>query len=381
MASQNPSPAPLSEVFSNRSEPASDGQSRPLKKSRGLWWLFLLLVVGIAGVLAAILSVAGKKEAAAPAPAAPLQNVGVAAQGRVEPEDGVIQVAAPYYAGRPSVVRELRVREGDWVRAGQILAVLDGFGPAEAALRQNEARVTVARARLQQVKAGEKAGEIAAQRADMARKESELENAEAEYRRFEKLHQARDVSASQLDEKRMLREAARRSLEWSKEKLKSLSEVRQIDVDLAASEVEAALAEVQRARADLELTSVRAPLSGRVLKIHARPGEQAGSATPQNPGILELGKTDRMYVVAEVYETDVRRIRAGQTATISSDLFPGQLQGTVTEVGMKVKKREVLPLDPATFADARVVEVKVRLEESKPVAGLIHGRVNVRIHP
>jgi multidrug efflux pump subunit AcrA (membrane-fusion protein) len=70
------------------------------------------------------------------------------------PENGVIGVAAPYVFGRPSLVRELRVKDGDRVRAGQPLAILDGNDQLQAALDQCRARVAVARSRLAQVKAG-----------------------------------------------------------------------------------------------------------------------------------------------------------------------------------------------------------------------------------
>jgi len=349
----------------------------PLHNKRSHWlkWTGLVLVLAVAVAFVLLFARSEKKQAPASVVAAPAAEPGVACLGRLEPEDGVIRVAAPYFAGRPSLVRELRVKEGDTVRAGQILAVLDGFRSMEAGLRQSEARLAVALNRLNQVKSGEKAGEIAAQEADVKRKQSELEHAEAEFRRYEKLYQARDISASQLDEKRTALERARLTRSWAQEKLKSLSEVRQVDIELARSEVEAARAQVRQAEAELASTVVHSPVDAQVLKILVRPGEQADQA------ILEVGKTQRMFVAAEVYETDVGRVRRGQQATITSDLFSGSLQGTVTEVGTKVSRREVLPLDPAAFADARVVQVKIRLEESNRVAGLIYGKVNVRIHP
>jgi HlyD family secretion protein len=94
-----------------------------------------------------------------------------------------------------------------------------------------------------------------------------------------------------------------------------------------------------------------------------------------------MGKTERMFVSAEVYETDIARVRLGQRAVISSDLFPGQLTGRVSEVGTQITKSEVLPLDPAVFSDARIVKVKIRMDDSQAVAGLLNGKVAVRIEP
>src|SRR5262249_14809120 len=71
-----------------------------------------------------------------------------------------------------------------------------------------------------------------------------------------------------------------------------------------------------------QATSSRTPVSGRVVKINARAGEQIGGA-----GIAEGAKTDRRYAVAEVYETDIGRAKAGQQATIACDALPDKLTG------------------------------------------------------
>jgi HlyD family secretion protein len=90
-----------------------------------------------------------------------------------------------------------------------------------------------------------------------------------------------------------------------------------------------------------------------------------------------------MLVVAEIPEDNIGKVRLGQKATISSDngAFTGQLQGTVTEIGRKVGKRDVLNTDPAADVDARVVEVKISLprEDSERVSGLTFAKVLVEI--
>jgi HlyD family secretion protein len=131
---------------------------------------------------------------------------------------------------------------------------------------------------------------------------------------------------------------------------------------------------VEHARTELERMVVRAPVNGRVLKIHAYSGEEVGPR-----GILELARTDRMYVVAEVYESDISRVRVGQKATVSGDLVPDGIMGTVTQIDAQVTKSELLPSDPAEFADTRVVKVKIQLHNGERVSGLIYGIVDVRI--
>ena len=99
-------------------------------------------------------------------------------------------------------------------------------------------------------------------------------------------------------------------------------------------------------------------------------------------GIVELGRTEQMYVSAEVYETDIYRVKLGQKATITSQGFPGQLQGTVEEIGLAIGKKDILGTDPVADVDARVVEVKVRLapDSSQKVANLTNLQVKVIIN-
>jgi HlyD family secretion protein len=88
-----------------------------------------------------------------------------------------------------------------------------------------------------------------------------------------------------------------------------------------------------------------------------------------------------MYVIAEVFESDVDRLRLGQKATITSEAFKDALHGAVDSIGSQVAKQDIQPTDPVSFSDARVVEVKVRLDESEKASHLIHGKVTVVIEP
>ena len=88
-----------------------------------------------------------------------------------------------------------------------------------------------------------------------------------------------------------------------------------------------------------------------------------------------------MYVVAEVSDRDIARVRVGQRASIIGDAFTEPLGGIVERIGTKVAKNDVLNVDPAAMSDARVVETWIRLDTSEKAAGLIHGQVTVRITP
>ena len=149
----------------------------------------------------------------------------------------------------------------------------------------------------------------------------------------------------------------------------SLRDATQLKVDVAR-------AELQAAQATLDMDTVRAPIAGQVIKIHARHGERVG---PQ--GIAELGQTDRMYAVAEVYETDIGRVKVGQRATMRSPAVDPPLTGAVERIGMKVGKLDILDTDPAARTDARVVEVEIELDDSVRSAALSNLQVEVTIQP
>ncbi len=310
---------------------------------------------------------------AAATPAAPSA---VSCLGHIEPKDKIYRISAPYFEGRPALVKNLQVEQGQWVDEGQILAILYNRNTFEARVREAEARVPVMEAKLKKAKEGPKEGDIAAQKEEIARWESMLRIARADFERYNKLRESEDVSASMLDEKRRTVENAEKMLAQARERLSSLIEIRPSDVQLAELELQSALATVSRTRADLDMTIVKSPMRAQVLQINAREGEEVGPA-----GLLELGRTDEMYVVAEVYETDIGKVRAGDRATISGEILASDLEGTVDRIGQQVQKNEALPLDPAQYADARIVKVHIRLDDSEPVAGLINGRVSVQFHP
>ena len=347
------------------------------RKGRLIWFLliFLAIVIG-AGAWALVRYNKVQETAATPVTSGSRESRSIACLGRIEPEDGVMTLGARSLSGQPSIVSELRVKEGDPVQSGQILAVLNSKEQLESVWRQAEARVTVARNRLAQVKVGAKASDVAAQQSEIARLEAELANAQLEYRRYQQLRQKEVVPASALDPRRLLVETITQSLNQAKQRLTSLTEVRQVDIDLAEAELEAALADVNRARAELKQATIHSPITGSVLRILAWPGEEVGPG-----GIMELAKTEQMYVIAEVAESDISRVQVGQSAIVTSTTLPTKIKGTVERIGTKVGKNAVLFTDPASFNDTRVVEVKIRLDDSKIAAGLMNAQVSVVINP
>jgi HlyD family secretion protein len=310
---------------------------------------------------------------ASPSPVAVPKPTTVTALGRLEPQGEVIRIAAPENGSR---VAELRVRQGDRVQPRQIIAVLDSRDRLQAALERAKEQVSLAQAKLAQIQAGAKQGDIAAQSATVNRLAAELKNAQSEYRRYQVLYRQGAISASMLDSKRLIVDTTQAQLNQARQTRSSVAEVRPVDVRVAEVEVKNAIAAVRQAQADLDLAYVRAPRAGQILKVHTWAGEVVG-----DDGIVELGRTGQMYVVAQVYESDFKRVQMGQAATISSDAFTGTLQGRVSELGLQIFKQDVLDTDPTAAADARVVEVRIRLDpdSSRRVANLTNLEVTVQI--
>ena len=185
---------------------------------------------------------------------------------------------------------------------------------------------------------------IALERAELARYQAEVAHAEHELARQTVLRRGAAASDVALEQAKLARDVARANL--------------------------------ARAEAELELSRVRSPIDGQVLEIHVREGERVG---PE--GIVAIGDTGSMYAIAEVYETDVGRVRIGQRARISSPAFERALEGSVERIGLWIGRLDVLGTDPVADADARVVEVEVRLDDPGPAARLTNLRVDVVFEP
>ena len=389
------------------------GRSYSLPRPTLRWGMVAIAIgVALAGGLAIVTSRISKLDSPSVDVVAIPKITTVTALGRLEPFGETIRLSASGSADGNRIA-QLLVQEGEQVEAGQTIAILDNHQRLQAALSEALAKVAIAEANLAVVQAGAKAGEIEAQRAAIARYEAELLNntlaqqatvarleaelrtAEADEGRFRQLYEEGAISASEWDSQRLRAEEARRQLEEGeatlariqssqqqqlKEAIATLdriAEVRPVDVTVASAEVQAARAAVEYAEAELELASIRAPQAGQVLKIHTRPGEVISSN-----GVVEMGQTQQMVAVAEIYESDIRKVQVGQPATVTSSALPGvQLSGQVQHIDLQVQRQTVINEDPAANIDAKTVEVKVLLDEpsSAEVAGLTNLRVTVTV--
>ena len=277
----------------------------------------------------------------------------VAALGRLEPEHGVIRVASPStpQATYGAVLAELLVEEGQQVEKGQLLAVSDTAAVMKAAVEEAAAAVTHAE---RSVEAARSAAKESCVRANVALQEAE---------RRTRLH-AQGVAGEEEAE----------SARGEAEARKAACDSANTQVRLTEAGVLVARAHLLRREAEMQRAYIHSPVSGLVLDVLVRPGELMGEN-----GILEIGQVDRMYAIAEVYETDIRHVREGQQAIIKSPAFDADLRGTVKFIRQKVQKKDEIGTDPAARKDARIIEVVIQLEDSAPAARLTNLQVDVLI--
>ncbi|MBD0304369.1 MAG: efflux RND transporter periplasmic adaptor subunit [Tolypothrix sp. T3-bin4] len=340
----------------------------------------------------------------------------VVALGKLIPEGDVIKISV--VNAQDSRVNQILVKEGDFVKANQVIAILQGQDKAEQQLRDAQANVAIKRSQLLKIRQGDvKQGEIAAQRATIAELEARnrsetklkqaaiaeaeaiLRNAKVKYQRYVALEKEGAIQRSELDDALEVYDKAQAGLAQSKAdlenttstlqaqftkeaaNLKKLQEVRPVDVQIALSGLEQAQIQVQQRKAELDDTQVRVPIAGQILRLNTRVGEQVNT----QEGIAELGQTKQMYAIAEVYETDIAKVHLGQSATINSEYggFAGEIKGKVAQLGLQIGKTRLNQdqNNPTNDVNARVVEVKIRIDpaDSPKVATFTGMQVRVKI--
>jgi len=301
-------------------------------------------------VLAVTVLVAGTSF---PTQAAENNRSAVSALGRLQPQNGIIHLGAPSTpeAISGALLSSLHVKEGDMVEVGTLLAVTDSAIAMQARLKQANAELALAK----------QAAAAAKSRADEACVLADVTAREAERR--EQLLSRKLASQEET-------EAAQGRAEANAASCTASRAATQVSI----AEIEVARAHVGVTQAELDRAYIKSPYKALVLKIIAHPGEFVGAE-----GLLELGRVDRMYAVAEVYETDIKRVRTGQTATISSTALPHDLTGKVELIRNKVRKQDVIGTDPAAAKDARIIEVEILLDNSEAAATLTNLQVEIII--
>lgn len=390
-------------------------QTVDFKRRNSMWqWQTLAIFVGIASLCGACSL--PDRDSSNSVQAAPV--AAVVALGRLEPDGEVIKLSVPN--AQDSRVNRILVKEGDRVRAGQLIALLQGIDRRQADVRDARADVRLQQATLTKVQQGEaKKAQLVAQQATIARSEAQLQaetqqrqaaiasstatlrNAALTYQRRQTLQREGAIARADLDTAQREWDTARAELaernaalqqtlttlpaEIAQEraKLAELREVRPVDLQIAAAQLEKAEIAVQQRQALLEDVQVRAPISGQILRINTRIGEQVNTAQ----GIMELARTEQMVVTAEISEIDVSKVHNGQRATITSEYggFIGEIHGMIAHISLQVGRRSLQDANavnsPTIDSNARIIAVKIRIDpnDNAKVASFTNMQVRVKL--
>lgn len=343
--------------------------------------------------------------------AAVIPSQRVSALGRLEPIDGVLTVGAPIN----EILANLTVKEGDWIDEGEVIAYLRSHSERIAQLESAKQDLANAKARLTaetrfneaqivesaadyQALPGVQAETLAARQATVGALKRELDFAQQELRRFQILYERGAIAESDLDQRQTTVDQLREQLRRAEAELNQQVAIRDRELTNAAAElntlkvnteriqadsrVETALRDLQLAEVRVEDTLIRAPISGRVLRVVTKEGETVSDINGRGKGaVLDMGDTRQMVVVAEVHESNISEVAVGQPATVTSrnNSFDEELTGNVIAIGNQIFKKDVLNDDPTARVDARVVEVKVLLDNPEVVSGLTNLQVEVDI--
>jgi HlyD family secretion protein len=296
---------------------------------RPMVWIVLVVVIGggialnVMGKQAAAKKIADQKAAAASIADTPYASI---ASGKADVEGGVIQVAAR----TAGVIRTVDVQEGDAVKKGEVLAQLEDDQPklavanAAAAVRQAQAQI----------------GLIEVQKA----------TAERELARLQPLKAKAFVAGQALDN--------------------AADAIKTADAQLIVQRavVGSAEAALNVASYQLELTRVRAPVDGRIVRRYANPG--AGASTLNVSNMFDLEPANARIVRAEIAEADIPKIAIGQAVEIAPEADPAKVYvGKVLRRSDEFGARKLQSDDPNEKTDERVVEVVVSADNAPLLIG------------
>jgi multidrug resistance efflux pump len=290
--------------------------------------------------------------------------------------NGVVEGARPEVALRAEVVGALAAiyaRENQDVKQGAILAELRNETQKQQ-MALAKAQLAVAKADLDRLRNGERSERRKAVAAVAEAKKAILQQAEAAWKRSQRLASTGSTSAEQADGDYFRMVRARSEHECAVAE-RALVEALPRPDELAAAEarVAAAKTKVRLAEAELAKTCIAASSAGRVLKVFAEPGETAGPASAQP--VFLLADLSRRRVRAFVEELDVSRVKAGQRAAVTADGLPErELPGTVAMVLPRMGKRSPLSDAPGEYKDVYYREVLIDLDTE------IEMPINLRVH-
>lgn len=281
-------------------------------KKKTLWW-----IIGGGVVLLLILILIGKTggeegiKVAVEKTARHTITETVTASGKIYPETEV--KISPEVSGE---ITELNVEEGDSVKKGQLLVKIN---PATYSSMVNQAQASVSQSR---------AG-VNNNQELVAQAKASYEQSQANYNRNKKLFQDKVISAQEFEQ-----------LEASYKSAKASYEAARANVSGGQYGVDAAVANLSQAQANLAKTTIFAPNGGIISQLNVKKGERVvGTAQMAGTEMLTIADMNRIEVRVDVSETDIAKVKIGDTTLIEADAYRNRkFTGVVSKVGVSSSK-------------------------------------------
>ena len=297
------------------------------------------------------------KTVAAQAPTAPFL---VAGPGRVEPLSENIQIGSEL-SGK---IKSVKVEEGDTVRKGQVLAVLQN-DDYRAEVLSGEAQVLAKEATLRKVVNGARTQERSEALSTVRAAEAVMNNAGSEMDRRQKLFDAGVISRDEFERYAREYDVAKANYQENVEHHSLVDDhAREEDRSFAEADLQLARAQLEQSQARYEKTLIKSPIDGTVLRKHHRDGESVSNSSTVPDPILTVGDKDILRVRMDVDETDVNKIRVGQKAYVTADAYGEQkFWGQVVRVGELLGPKNVRTDEPTEHVDKKILETLVELDK------------------
>ena len=283
----------------------------------------------------------------------------IAGPGRVEPYSEDIKIGSEL-SGR---LKSVNVEEGDTIHRRQVIAELEN-SDYRAQVESARANVLAKEAALRKVVNGARRQERDEAWSSVNEAKAVMENSRSEFQRRQQLFAAGVVSREEME--RFAREAdvARAKYDAAVQQHALVDDhAREEDRSLAEADFQLANGQLAEAEARYEKTFIRSPIDGTVLRKHHRAGECVSNSSTVPDPILTIGDRKVLRVRVDVDETDVSKVRVGQSAYVTADAFGNQkFWGHVVRVGQQLGPKNVRTDEPAEKVDTKILETLVQLD-------------------
>ncbi len=259
-------------------------------------------------------------------------------------------------------ITHLYVKEGDRVKKGQMLAMLDNVQPA-ADVSANDSALNAARTDALAAQAT-----VNTEAADLKSAEAELEHAKLDYDRNKALYDAQLIAKSDFDTKKAAYDTASAQVGMVKAKLAQA----QASLNSAQGHISQNAAMLRHAADVLSKTEYEAPFDGVITNVPVREGETVVPGIQNSPGSTLMTIADTSIITAEVKvdESDIVNVQLGQPAEVTIDAMPKQkFRGVVTEIGRNALLRSTGVSTAQTTSsgqEAKDFKVVVALQDPPP---------------